>query len=557
MTFSTKNQVVILVILTGLTLASTLLITLQNYSPIPWYDEWMGSVSFLTQISDGNYAAFLQLHNEHWIVFHKVVLWFDYMINGRFSNLEIYVNYALIALTCFIFIRFFQKNTLLSPSADKSDIYLFSLFVIGFLFQYIQGNNLLIRFQSSLYFAIVFPLASFYFLAKSIESKKWIHLFISCILGACTLGAAGMGVFVLPLLLAMQLWYVRDYVKIGFLVIFSGLFFMGYGQVFREASHQALSMELVFENIWVWMLFLFKYLGSPFYYLFGKDLLPIGAYAGILFGLVFLGILAMVIWKIIRQKRLPNPFQSALILFAGYIVLTAAATALGRVEFGTDYAFKTRYTSFTMVGWVALIAAACFSFNNLRKIFFFPFAMVLFQGLLLNAYLLYPKAEINQHLDHCWIGCRHLKYTGGLAASLGVRDSLYLQHIFPPNVDYPLQITAEAETRKIGIFGKDLDGLRQQLIQTVPDSDSILLSEGVTIESFTEIPGEEKFVRVIGWIDPDESGRASKVIQLRNHKRQVIGFAVTGTPRPDLKARLGSQYHAAGFVGYLLNSPPR
>jgi hypothetical protein len=92
-------------------------------------------------------------------------------------------------------------------------------------------------------------------------------------------------------------------------------------------------------------------------------------------GLILLVVLAIATWHWFTSGR--DPIRAGLIAFIVFVVLTAGASAVGRLWLGIGYALSFRYTTIPLFAWVALIVLYVPSLNVRRATWVFTCSVLL------------------------------------------------------------------------------------------------------------------------------------------------------------------------------------
>ena len=150
----------------------------MNYSSVPYWDMWDASYKFYIDLKAGQINEIWRQHNEHRIVLSKLLFWVDYEFFGGKSAFLIFINYLLLSLGVFTLIQY-TKRLAGKPNWDKSTLtYMF--FLTGWIFTWVQHENIVWGFQSQFFLSVLLPLIAFFFLASSIYWAK-AHLQINLI----------------------------------------------------------------------------------------------------------------------------------------------------------------------------------------------------------------------------------------------------------------------------------------------------------------------------------------------------------------------------------------
>ena len=130
-----------------------------NYSPVPFWDEWHGSLEFMMAFQNGDQGAWFQPHNEHRILFSKLLTWLDYMIWGGLNKFPLFMSVLIQILTVALFAYIVHKFS------RKRYMTLFTIGAgLGLLFSWVQVENWTWGFQNKFFAVYTFALLSFFLL---------------------------------------------------------------------------------------------------------------------------------------------------------------------------------------------------------------------------------------------------------------------------------------------------------------------------------------------------------------------------------------------------------
>jgi glycosyltransferase, family 2 len=197
---------------------------------VPYWDEW-GLVYDFPRHFDVNWL--LKLHNEHRIVFTRLLSWLLYQFNGWNIAQGIVLSFYVFLAVFFLFVFYLRKTFLRLP--------ILMLGLGSFFFASFAWCNMLNSFQNSFHWMLFWGMLA---VISGFPQKTtvWKDL-LFCICCICCMYAMSP-VFALPLILmkAGKSLYFREYRSLiwcGTALLFAGLFFIGYE---KPAEHPALMM---------------------------------------------------------------------------------------------------------------------------------------------------------------------------------------------------------------------------------------------------------------------------------------------------------------------------
>lgn len=551
--FSFRASVVVAALWAAVIVALAIIHTWQVYCPVPVWDMWDGYLGFYEKISHGDWGAWFSQHNEHRLVLARLLFWTDiHWFHGAsiFPLVASYILLSLIAVTFAIIIR--ERFTF---ARAKHWPILVSLFVCGWLFLLCQGENLTWAFQGQFYFAFLLPLCSLYWLQKSYTTVSHLDFYLACIFGVLAAGAMANGTIALPLLTTFALLMRRPIRRFAILAVLSGvilfLYFHGYKS---PGGHSLLSPELR-DHVGEATQFALSFLGNPFYYILCQNHgltnlgrlnplplrdMTIGLRVAQCFGVIFI---VATLYKAVRILLHPrrNVLETALILFCGYVLVSAVGATGGRFSFGLPQALTLHYTTPPIMGWACLVALYAPDMRHLSA----PLraGVVILASVLALLILSYQYGSLARY-DSVFFE----RKVSALGLALGVRDQDALRTLTDPTMFRMIPPIAEkAYADHLSIFGTyPLSGSREQLGTQRPALPAPACEVSVSsVEPISDV----RFDRVTGWIS-DRVHNHEEAIRLLNASFREVGYAITA---PELAPPNSARVR---FQGYLLSNIP-
>lgn len=509
-----------------------------NYSAIPYWDMWNGVYGFILGIKEGHYSLWWSQHNEHRIVLARLFFWIDYAFFGFKAAFLIVCNYIFVVIAGWVFACFI-RNVSKGTSKSESAASVLTLFVFGWLFLWTQKENLTWAFQSQFFLGQLIPLAMFYFLAVAAEKQSVGSYAIACALGVLSAGTMANGVVALPLAFLMSCFLpfsrARRVGLLALAVVIPLIHFSGYSQ---PPGHGSLTKTLMGDPLGV-LRYTMIYIGSPFHTMAkGAQHAPlIAEVAGGI--LVLASVLAAVAWL---SSHYRSPYVAALLFFILFIGGTAVGTAGGRLIFGLGQATSERYTTPAVMAWAALLVVG---FSYVRS-----FST---RGWKLGSVLLIVVSIVLLAFQSTAVRVNHLmnfdRTIGALSATLGIGDTIFIKHLFP-SVEYVRGVVPDIEKHKLGFsntfpFEGNAQAIGKKLVTTA------FRSCPAAFDQLDALPMGNGYLRLIGWAMDSQNQTIPEKLTVIDANDQVIGFALTGKPRKDLKQIFGDYAKRAGFTGYV------
>jgi hypothetical protein len=510
----------------------------RGYSPIPYWDMWDGTLNFVIKVSDGDWGAWWAQHNEHRIILSRLLFWADINWFGGLGISLIVANYFIVGASAFVLFRILHAYACKEINKDLQ--FVIGFFIVGWLFQWMQSQNFVWGFQSQFLLVQLLPLCSFYYLSKSISfnSAGRGTFSIACLFGLLSVGTMANGVIVLPMMVIYAILYRQTKFRIATLsalTFFSSYLYLvdyvspgGHGSLFKTITDNPIGLAE----------YALTYLGSPFHYL-ARGLMK-GLVAPMA-GFIFITLYVVLIKKSFASIQ-NNPLKFALIFFIAFIVATATLTGGGRLLFGVQQALDSRYTTPAIMAWATLlilyspaIPALMSKAGKLGVFLLICFCLAIFT---LQFKALGSESQLN-----------FSKQVAGLALAMGIPDSDRIAAVYP-SAEGALGISAIAKQKKLSFFA-----IEPYISAGKPLGDSFIgdnLEECIGyVDSVDLLKGQLKFGRVSGWIFNPKSQSTPESIAFLNQNNKVVGYAVVGSRRLDVKKSINSSAVRTGFEGYI------
>ena len=290
--------------------------------------DWLGKFIDSRTVFD-KFHLMLEQHNEHRIVFDRLVFLTNYVISGKIN----FIYLDAIGAVGLFFIFF-----LLVRIANKLRVSNVSILVLAFLAFNLRQWGLISFAMASIqqYWQLLFALLSLYLL-RTCEDRSRFSASVIFALASTFTGAGGLLIFPIGVLYliacrkdsrAMAIWLVFG--AAAFLVYFVLLPYQG--SAISKQSH-----ELLFANPSKAVCFTLAFLGG-----YMRRTGPATVFGGLSL-IIFVFILCL---KIRNRSFNDSAFVASLI---SYIVLVAIAAGVSRSAIGLEEALSSRYTIYGLV----------------------------------------------------------------------------------------------------------------------------------------------------------------------------------------------------------------
>lgn len=507
----------------------------QLYSPVPLYDSWDGIVHFLQQPHFNSLAPWLAQHNEHRPVLSRLLFWLDDRYFDGASYFLIISNYVCVAASVYVFWRIVRRLSG-TVQADKGQVAV-GLFILAWLFQWMQVENFSWAFQSQFFLAQLLPLCALYSAYLSVAQPQKPRLFWqACALGVLSVGTMANGMLALPLMTVYAVWLRQSWPRVlslaGLSLVACLLYFSNY---ITPEGHGSLGHALWHDPLGV-IHYVINYLGNPFYYLAGQR--KLGCIIAALSGVVFIGLVLRSAWSLWRAP-VKQPLPIAVLLYVLYLGATALGTAGGREMFGVAQALSSRYTTPTLMAWLAV------------ALLYWPVwrshLTVKHRWLWLLLLILMVLMSRQQSKVLRWqTDTVFQQKVAGLALELNIPDMEQLKAIYP----VPLRIwgiTQQAFGQQRCFFKRyPFVGLRQQLAKPVSSIMPTMACQGM-INQRLPIAGDSRFMSIDGGVSKLTN---ADLVRFLNERQQVIGYAMVSSP-----LMCSSKRWPYVYKGYVLVEP--
>lgn len=505
-----------------------------HFSPVPFWDMWNG---FLLNHQQHGLGGLALQHNEHRLVLARLLYALDVHVFGDLMVFLIVCNLLLIALTAWVLLGLLRARVGPGPW--------FAAVLVAWLFLWGQRENITWAFQSGFFFVTLLPLVVFDQARRSVEGGARHRV---AAIGAAALACVAMinGLLALPLLLGYALLMRWSWRWLLALALITLACWVAYFQGYHTPGQHGSPLTALREHPLGLLVFIAMYVGSPWHFVAGEG--ARAPWAAATLGALLLGLLAaqaLLLWR--DWRRLPSPERAlrlALLGMAAFVLVSAAATAVGRVAFGLNAALASRYVTPALLLWAvtAVLWAPALARLDQRCN-----GRLWVAGLLLMLVLLPQQRGA---FTQATVAFERMR--AALALTLGVSDQDAAAHVFA-SIEVPRQAAQPMIRAGRGVFGRPPLAGAAALIGR-----PLALPAGAGagrcaayIDRAVSVTGDPAYGRVEGWfIDPTHPG-APQRLALVDAQGVVRGVGVTGQWRPDVSNLHGWRHRYAGFALYV------
>jgi hypothetical protein len=510
------------------------------YSPVPYWDMWNGYLDFFVQSRTSDWHLWWQPHNEHRIVLARLLFWADLtLFKGSLWFLIIW-NYIFTATSCLLFCLYL-KSANLHPQ-NRSVLYIGTMVMSAWLFSWCQQENLTWGFQSQFFLAQLMPLAALYLLYRSTLPTTGNTVWLGAlIVGVLCVGTMANGILALPLMVIYSALLRQPKMRTMTLAAAAvvTIFLYLHGTV-RPENHASLTQSLLHNPLGITQ-YVLRYIGGPFYYMLGST--PNALLVSHIVTVLMIATSAVTACFIIR-KPTAYPLQLALLLFIAYIGATALGTAGGRLNFGLDQAFSSRYMTPALMAWAAFFVLMLSLRYSPNKNITAAVGFKAFAALMVLLILPYQFNALTSRKTE-----NFEREISALALEMRIQDQAQISKVFPW-AEAALRITAAPIREELSIFSDP---------RLVAVKDAIGTTMGQLrspaclghLDSVTPVDQAHGYVKVAGWLFDPTQREAPEQAFLINADNVVVGYVLTGAARADVAALVDKRAGQSGFAGYL------
>jgi hypothetical protein len=516
----------------------------RSYSPTPYWDMWNGYLGFYIDVMDGKAGAWWAQHNEHRIFLSRIFFWLDLALFSGRGYLLIILNYALSAASCIFFSLIICEKTPQDNQQTLRWVLISMVFIL--LFAWPQEENLTWGFQSQMIFAQLLPLAGFYLLhrasGETAHNKAFFIAAAAC--GVAAIGSMANGVIALPLMVLLAMALRMKWQRIAILGALSAICLAAYFIDYKSPENHISIVGTLAKSPLSMANYFFAYMGGIISYLWEKNIT-----ASFIGGLVLLASALFFSWRTFRAWRRKESvsLDLALLSFLLYFGGTALGTAGGRALFGAEQALDTRYQTPVFMAWSALLVL-CVPFmtrqsRSAQAWVYVPLAVVV--GLLV-------PGQIKLFDDRS--GVLFERKLAALALELDIRDASQVALVFPDDRVYPVARIASRRNYSVfddaAIADANFALGKTEGLAASPVSCNLVL-ESLTTDAFPRSGGSDTYVRVNGYAFQATSRKSPQVLHVLDPERRIVGYGLSGRPRPDMVQKHDLADKAPGFTFYL------
>ncbi|WNC89083.1 hypothetical protein RI103_15515 [Paraburkholderia sp. FT54] len=514
-----------------ITLGTTVFAVWQHFSPLPYGDSWDGAIgSYMRAAQDSWHVLFAQ-HNEHRLAFSRLIFFADIRYFGGRNVFSLVSNLVLAGALA---TAFFRITLHYRPTLSRQTRFGLAGAILVFAFSWMQKENFTWGFQNQWFAVYLFALLAFHSIDRVAEANGsderarrlgWLTAaLVSAWFAAYSMSS---GVLVLPALIVQALYVRLKPRELLAIVVVTVAVWVAYFIDWHTPGSSGNLIDGVREHPIAAVRYVLLYLGSPAFQI------RTGLGGAYVTGILVLAALAANCFRLLRPGA-DRPQGVALLVFALFIVGNALLTASGRLWFGLETALASRYTTASLMGWLALIIFAALNSRAPQQLKRAVFVAALATLAVASGQRFVARADRDE---------TYARFVAGLALRAHVYDPEIIRPVYPfPDV---LPTTARAaEAAQLSIFAPDQPDYLvppNQLNPSLPCDGSIDEISGTTT------PG---IYRATGWIYDPADGGAPQAVVVTDAAGATLGTGVTGRERDDVRKILGRSARYSGWTAF-------
>jgi hypothetical protein len=496
-----------------------------NYSPVPHWDAWRGVIEWYMYAEQHWWASLWLLHNEHRLVFSRLIFWMDMRWAGGVNILS----YVGIVVVCSLLALAMYRVAIYRADTSPAACWAIGGIVLAFCFSWIQNDNFTWAFQHQWFAVNLFALLAFHAMSVSSTRSFSTTWFTLALLAGLTSSLSMANGSITWLLLIALLLYWRFPLRFVVLTIITAAIevlayywhapgatgTLPHGDALFVIQHQPI--DLVHYAI--------LYLGAPLWFGFHRTDLAFVAGVLVIFGTAAGSLIA------IRRRDLE---AMPLLAYAAFACATALETGAGRLSLGLDMVFQSRYTTSALLAWIALLL---FWMRNARPqtsrwpLYGATLVALVAIGIFQPAALRPDRYALFRRL------------LAGQAIREGVYDHTYVGLIFPDDTILK-ELAERARLEQLSILAPHALGYDDPPPQLRTDE----RCEGHVDQSGPTTTEGKSYAD--GWVFDQSSGTVPQTVVVTDADGNTIGNGVVGLKRTDEAAAIKTSHMLLGWTAF-------
>lgn len=482
---------------------------------IPIIDQWDQPT-----LSDFNAFSAIKQHNEHRILFPRIIFFIDNLLWGGRNNLNYIVIFGCV-LASYLMLLILAARA----GIEKNRLTWAAGLLLALSAWPIQIENFAWGFQTQ--FVGVYTAGLGAIIAICATSAGTSSALIAMLLSGVAVYTMASGATVPVIVLLLAIYCGRPRWQVVAIGVFGALL-VGFYLIDYHSPPYHSSFSDAPSHIGGILGYFFAFIGAPFADLFGRALKiawPPAEHGPQVAAIVF-GVTGCLIFGIVASIALPNrngegPARARLALLGmmAFILLSSALIAVGRVRFGLVQAFSGRYATPSLLFWMCLIIViASMSRRALASLSFVSVFLLLLILRFEGNYIQFANA---------WVAQRD---AGTPAFISDVLDEPMLRGL-SPDASRPMQKRAAYFNERLSVFSEDW---ARWLDQPLIDHVRITTPERCTGSFLFASPlntADGRSWRAEGALAPTSETSSGRIV-LVDGTGHIVGYGLTQTAWP-------------------------
>lgn len=497
-----------------------------SYSPVPFWDQWYGTVAWYMRAERDWWPAFWSLHNEHRLLFSRLIFWPDMRWFGGVNILSLASNVVVCGVLALSVYRaaIFRAGLSIEAKLVVGGI------ALAFCFSWMQSDNFTWGFQNQWFAVDLFAILAFHVLSVSAaqdhDARWFAAALLACVASSFSMANGMISWLIAGLVMAYLRFPLRYFAVIALIGLGTGIGYFHHGSGATGSIPNGTFSYVVRHQLLDWIRWSVLYLGSPMDFAFKRL-----GWAYIAGAAVILASIGGVARAFLRRDLKAVP----LLAFALFLIATALATGTGRLVLGLGNVFQQRYATNGLMVWMALLL---FWGINLRGRRWPVYACA---AIALVAIGVCQRTALSGEHDVMFE-----RLVAGQALREGVYDHIYLTELWGHD-EYFTQIVKAAKAERLSILAPDSVGYGNPPAKIASDSRCAGFVDGT-------IPAETAGLsRAEGWVFASSE---PKTVVVTDAAGNTIGNGVVGKSRPDAAKAVASKNKRLGWVAFYKSTAP-
>ncbi|MFM0559291.1 hypothetical protein [Paraburkholderia sediminicola] len=407
--------------------------------------------------------------------------------------------------------------------------------VLVFAFSWAQKENFTWGFQSQWFAVYLFALLAFHAIDRTAEAlaqgeRPKSHGWLATALISSTVAAYSMssGVLVFPVLIVQAIYRRLRPRDLAIICAVTVAVWVSYFVDWHKSPSTGDLTASLREHPVATFQYMLLYLGAPAFNV------RLGVPASYVAGVLALTALTANCIRALKPGE-SRPRGVSLLAFSLFVTGNALLTASGRLWSGLETALTSRYTTASLMGWLAIGIFAALNVEASKQRRRVLFVAVLATLLVASGQRLTSRSDRD---------VSYARLVAGLALRAHVYDPDIIKAVYP-FPDVLTQVAKLAETAQLSVFAPDQP---DYLVAPKTVHANVACDGSLVTILTTTTPG---VYRATGWIYESARGHTPRAVVLTDAATHAtLGTGVTGGERNDLRETYGGNALYSGWTAF-------